>query len=611
MATSISEFQVGDEVKVIAESDGWGSHVTAGDIGVVSQIYMDSNALRVDFPNHEGWYGRVSCFEKIANAVDTTGVLPELRSILTDVEKELVGTVVDKICDRLPEIPSTYLEKVVKLGLKHKTRLNDILGESHVTNGLRTVLDLEASEDDWIEDVRNWALKQAILRYFPVESIECHKNSVTLRGSTQPQRLTKVIMKDLAKYRLTHPFRTWMQENYADKKEGEYGQFLGEMLSSKRSGKVIVISTNAFDYITSSGRYWNLASFSSCHNYDGCHFSGNFSYINDAITLIAYVAPADRLDYKEGRSWVYLPESIDCVVQPKSYGSFNEVQRKQVREYLERKIEEYRSWGKVSWSARNVDNWHRRECCTAAYFDSGCVRFAYPIELKPSYKTTHPFLQFDEAICPECGNRHTNAENGVCEDCDGGDRCCCSDCGDRGYEDDGHYSENGHWYCDHCYHNIFTNCYDCGREMDIENDSLFEVNGHDYCERCFDRRFATCEDCGAVVPNGDIASTSEGDFCESCCKEHGLSRCEDCGEWVEEDTLVKIEDTDEFVCADCAESWYPCSECGKVFSEWADDELELCSCCIGAEDSDPTEATLPIEKAVTCDHYSNQLALAA
>lgn len=66
------QFKVGDKVRVLSESDGWGS-VKKGDIGVVREIH--STSLSVDFPNQSFWEGKPECFELVEEGITIPPVL--------------------------------------------------------------------------------------------------------------------------------------------------------------------------------------------------------------------------------------------------------------------------------------------------------------------------------------------------------------------------------------------------------------------------------------------------------------------------------------------------------------------------------------------------------
>lgn len=62
------KFQVGDKVKAITQTNGWGD-VEKGDVGVIThtpETHPAGKALyRADFPNQMGWNGKECCFELV------------------------------------------------------------------------------------------------------------------------------------------------------------------------------------------------------------------------------------------------------------------------------------------------------------------------------------------------------------------------------------------------------------------------------------------------------------------------------------------------------------------------------------------------------------------
>jgi hypothetical protein len=66
ISVSNYKFKIGDKVRVLSQSHGWGA-VKAGDIGVIEKIYDDGD-LSVDFPTHYSWTGKPKCFELVEEA---------------------------------------------------------------------------------------------------------------------------------------------------------------------------------------------------------------------------------------------------------------------------------------------------------------------------------------------------------------------------------------------------------------------------------------------------------------------------------------------------------------------------------------------------------------
>lgn len=59
-------FEVGDTVRVIDQTSGWGG-IKPGDIGVITVITSKDSydVYTVNLPNYNGWIGRAKCFELV------------------------------------------------------------------------------------------------------------------------------------------------------------------------------------------------------------------------------------------------------------------------------------------------------------------------------------------------------------------------------------------------------------------------------------------------------------------------------------------------------------------------------------------------------------------
>jgi hypothetical protein len=62
----IPRFKIGDSVKVIAETNGWGK-VNYGEIGIVRSVdhFREDDNYIVDFPSQSFWSGQSSCFSLV------------------------------------------------------------------------------------------------------------------------------------------------------------------------------------------------------------------------------------------------------------------------------------------------------------------------------------------------------------------------------------------------------------------------------------------------------------------------------------------------------------------------------------------------------------------
>ena len=96
------KFRIGQRVQVIAESDGWGVGVSAGDIGIV-RAFSATEPVKylVDFITHPNWSGTEACFvraededeEDEEDTDDAQEDTEEKESVKETVDILLVGSV--------------------------------------------------------------------------------------------------------------------------------------------------------------------------------------------------------------------------------------------------------------------------------------------------------------------------------------------------------------------------------------------------------------------------------------------------------------------------------------------------------------------------------------
>lgn len=466
--------------------------------------------------------------------------------------------VAEHIRNKLKGLPTGALDKVLRYSFSAKTSLNALLGHNE-ENDYRTLIPIDITEDDWIEsDWRYPTLKKVLEAVFPNGTITCLKNEYIPHGGKQAKKLTRIILEELKKDPSpSHPLREFLENSFYWS-ENQYGQRLGELFCPK-GDRVIVLTTNPFDFLTASGQYWDLAAFSSCHNFDGCHFNGNLSYMNDDFTAMFYVANPDNIDYKIGRSWVFIKDG--SLLQPKSYGTFNNTQRKVAREYLENLI----STGR--WKVRNMEYYNGDLGGGSNYLDTDDMAFAFQVSLhgEDPDKASPPQLEFSEARCLECGCPTDSEEDGTCYDC-GGSRVtciCCNECLDPEYA---YTDSDGDYYCSECYNDTYTECHHCGCEIHMESDNLRTgADDEYYCPRCFNRFFYMCEDCDEVFPIDEAVNCDGDSVCPSCAKDRGFYECDHCGDM--SDDLTTVQDSGECLCPDCLDhKATQCEDCGHYFA---------------------------------------------
>jgi len=143
----------------------------------------------------------------------------------------------------------------------------------------------------------------------------------------------------------------------------------------------------------------------------------------------------------------------------------------------------------------------------------------------------------------------------------------CEGCGRDVHVEDVYISRSGYAYCPDCYHDRYTRCGRCDRE--IRRDDAYY--GYDdrgpYCGPCYSEIYTVCERCESEIYAEDAYVSEEGDtYCEQCYHEL-FDSCAHCGGEVHRD--------DAYYCGD------------EVYCESCYDELF--AHCEGCDDEYPTE----------------------
>lgn len=149
-------------------------------------------------------------------------------------------------------------------------------------------------------------------------------------------------------------------------------------------------------------------------------------------------------------------------------------------------------------------------------------------------------------ICPETGDEYddhaqmTSIEGWACGECG---------CHIR-YEDDVWYDEDGNAYCYSCFHDMFTECAECGEWC--RNETMHETDeGEQVCNWCYDRYYTTCTWCGrGVHEDYAIVDNMGRSWCRDCADEC-LTRCDECDEYFRNNEMKQYGLRD--LCASCYE----------------------------------------------------------
>lgn len=478
----------------------------------------------------------------------------------------------DKIVDTLYDLPTGSLDKVISAGLQRKALINEILGHNE-ENNYRTIIPLTKTDAEFRAD--NHALTWLLTKDMPnIVEWQWTKNLCT-DHKKNTLKITRLISKELNSWRYSHPLRDALKYYLGDLSDHDIVCRLGEMFVAGTTGKSVVISTNLFDFLTSSGAYWNLAAYKSCHNFKGessaDYFSGNVAYWLDKITVITYVAADHNLDRKLGRSWALIPD--DRTLQLRTYGNFQQHERKIAREAIHAKLSKY--YGVSDYLHRVLpENYY---CYGSGaghlskhlgYVDTHYAwDYSYP---SSKYEKEHelPFLEFmDEAICLSCGDWHANQSRGVCEGCSESEyEYYCNHCGDGLLEDDAYYigCADEH-YCYHCRSELFRLCDSCD-EYEFREDAVYvEVLDQNLCDTCYKELILICDSCGVEMHKDDSIGVEGEEWCE-CCVDNYAVKCCECKGYVNSKVANETQDGD-FVCGTCVKEYVTCDSCGDLVKE--------------------------------------------
>jgi len=264
------------------------------------------------------------------------------------------------------------------------------------------------------------------------------------------------------------------------------------------------LSIHPYDYLTISE---NDRDWGSCHSLGDDYFFGNFSYMGDASTMVAYILKqGDSFeDYQNGsfewnskiwRRLVHIDKTDGrtTIIQSKQYPFQSDILSKKLTEMLsevfskgDKKVEpcygaECKDIYKAGKESLFFTDLRGKDYQTVAMFD-------YPIERTG---TSSFFAEGDFSYqrvkigssfqCIECGEHcATESENGLCFSCNemyDEDYDCeyCADCGKLFHSEDMIYTD-GEMYCESCISKTKKHCPTCGDYFDKNSES-------DLCEDC-------------------------------------------------------------------------------------------------------------------------------
>jgi len=141
-----------------------------------------------------------------------------------------------------------------------------------------------------------------------------------------------------------------------------------------------------------------------------------------------------------------------------------------------------------------------------------------------------------------CGRLSLQAQDGLLES-----GRPCENCGDRVEEDNTCWSEDGQVYCLDCYHELFTQCNDCGYVYAAEDCFYLESEHWYLCEDCCARRLVNCAVCDRPLAGGAGTWRTTGGTDVYCgdCFHNAHTICDNCDEYFKNDEIV------DGKCQDC------------------------------------------------------------
>lgn len=113
-------------------------------------------------------------------------------------------------------------------------------------------------------------------------------------------------------------------------------------------------------------------------------------------------------------------------------------------------------------------------------------------------------------------------------------------------------------------------CEICGGLHSLDEGKIIKGRNHIYfvCDDCSPDDYFVCDDCGELVEQDRTYITPDNRIiCENCYDSNGYFICERCGHVFEDSDCIHVEDTEEYMCSDCADKYCAqCMDCGRWFT---------------------------------------------
>jgi hypothetical protein len=137
-----------------------------------------------------------------------------------------------------------------------------------------------------------------------------------------------------------------------------------------------------------------------------------------------------------------------------------------------------------------------------------------------------------------------------------------------------------------------VNCCNCNENVP-EDSALCSEDGDYYCENCYCEVFSHCEKCDREVLSDDVVHIEDKNIyvCKDCAGCY-YGQCEDCNNWYSE--TFNVNNGDKNVCQSCLDDYSTCDNCDKSFPGL--DENNLCDDC--AQDDRNMKKLAFVDKSV-------------
>ena len=318
--------------------------------------------------------------------------------------------------------------------------------------------------------------------------------------------------------RVVNKICTYLHYDKHDTYNREFARY-ADALSPMTIKRHTILSINPIDYLTMSfGNSW-----ASCHtidkankrkmpnSYSGMYSSGTMSYMLDGASMVLYVVDKSY----DGDEYYFQPKvnrqmfhwGHDKLIQARLYPQDCDGDNAEYTTYRNI-VQEIMS---VIFDFPNLWKVNTSICGNVVSYGTHYRDYEHfpscRLSIRQGSTNTERVEIGASPICIECGEIH---------DIDSNINCCqgykiCADCGCRVNEDDAYYID-GEWYCDSC----TEYCNECDERVHHTTNVDSSGWGHYVCDHCLEEYFTQCEECDEYVRNEDVYWHDGHAYCEDC-----------------------------------------------------------------------------------------------